>query len=137
MPTSKIFETAENFFDELNKQLSRFELSTSLDELLTNYSAAIDKIILREESDNHCNYIGGEFKITCADDENYQCAYSLYFEDADETVHTLEARTKLLEMKHLTKDFQQALKAAGTLKFELDEPSEESRKNFSASKQSQ
>ena len=122
MPTSKLFETAENFFDELSKQLSRFELSTSLDELLTTYSAAIDKIILREEKENQCSYIGGEFIITCADDENYQCAYALYFEDSDESAHTLEARSKLLAMKHLTKDFQQALKSAGTLKFELDEP---------------
>lgn len=43
----------------------------------------------------------------------------------------------MLEMKFLTEDFQRDLKKAGTMKFELDEPSEEARKKYAAEKKSQ
>lgn len=125
MPTSKILEATENFLSEIGNRLSRFDLSTSLEELLGNYSTVIDKIILREEHEKNCSYIGGEFKIICADDEKYFCAYSLYFEDADESIHTLEAQSKPLEMKFLTENFRRALQKSGVLKFELDEPAQE------------
>ena len=127
---NKIFEAAENFFNEVSKQLNRLELSTSLEELIDNCGNALDKIILREEQDKNCSYIGGELKISCLNETNYECAYSLYFENADETVHTLEAKTKPLEIKFLTKSFQQILKKSNVLKFEIDEPSEEARLRY-------
>ena len=127
---NKIYEAAEKFFNEVSKQFNRLELSTSLEELLNNCGDVLDKIILREERDKNCSYIGGELKISCIDEINYECAYSLYFESADETVHTLEAKTKPLEIKFLTKDFQQSLKKNGVLKFEINEPSEEVRLKY-------
>ena len=119
---NKLFEAAENFFNEVSKQFNRLELSTNLEELLNTYGAALDKIILREEQDNQCSYIGGELKITRLDDKYYECGYSLYFEDTNESVYTLEAKTKPLEMKFLTEDFQQSLCKYSELKFEIDEP---------------
>lgn len=119
---SKLIEAAENFFNEVSKQFKQMELSTSLEELLNNYGAALDKIILREEHDKHSSYIGGELRIAKLDDEHYECSYSLYFEDANEEVYTLEAKTKSLELKFLTEDFQKSLKADGVLKYEINEP---------------
>lgn len=127
MAKDKFLETAENFFSELGKQLNRLELSTSLEELLNNCGGVLDKIILREEHEKNCSYIGGELKISCVGKENYECSYSLYFEDKDESIHTVEAKTKLLETKHLTKNFQQILNSNRVLKFEINEPSEEAR----------
>ncbi|MBR2773400.1 MAG: hypothetical protein IKD73_00220 [Selenomonadaceae bacterium] len=127
---NKIYEAAEKFFNEVSKQFNRLDLSTSLEELLNTYGDALDKIILREEQDKRCTYLGGELRISRLDDKNYDCGYSLYFEDADESVHTLEAKTKPLEMKFLTKDFQQSLITDGVLKFEIDEPSEEARLKY-------
>ena len=119
---NKLFEAAENFFNEVSKQFNRLELSTSLEELLNTYGAALDKIILREEQDKNSSYIGGELKIVRLDDKYYECGYSLYFEDTSESVYTLEAKTKPLEMKFLTEDFQQSLCKYSELKFEIDEP---------------
>ena len=129
MPT-KLFEAAENFFNEVSKQFNRLELSTSLEELLNTYGAALDKIILREEHDKQSSYIGGELKIAKLDDKNYECGYSLYFEGTNESVYTLEAKTKPLEIQFLTEDFQQTLHKDGELKFEIDEPSEEVRLKY-------
>lgn len=137
MPIGKFFVSAGSLLEDFGKKIKSLDMEFSLDELLNNYGDVTDKIILREEDENHCSYIGGEFRITCADEEKYQCAYTLYFENADETVHTVEAQTKPLEMKHLTEDFQRDLKKAGTLKFELDDPSEEARQKYAASKKSQ
>jgi len=119
---NKLFEAAENFFIEVSKQFNRLELSTNLEELLNTYGAALDKIILREEQDKNSSYIGGELKIVRLDDKYYECGYSLYFEDTSESVYTLEAKTKPLEMKFLTEDFQQSLCKYSELKFEIDEP---------------
>lgn len=137
MPIGKFFTSTGSLLEDFGKKIKSLDMEFSLDELLNNYGDVTDKIILREEDENHCSYIGGEFRITCADEEKYQCAYTLYFENADETVHTVEAQTKPLEMKHLTEDFQRDLKKAGTLKFELDDPSEEARQKYAASKKSQ
>lgn len=136
MPIEKLFTSAGNLLEEFGKKINSLDMEFSLDELLKTYGDVTDKIILREEDEKNCSYIGGEFRITCADDEKYQCAYALYFEDADETVHTVEAQTKPLEMKFLTEDFQRDLKQAGTLKFELDEPSDEARQKYAADKKS-
>lgn len=127
---NKIYEAAEKFFNEVSKQFNRLDLSTSLEELLNTYGDALDKIILREEQDKKCTYLGGELRISRLDDKNYDCGYALYFEDADESVHTLEAKTKPLEMKFLTEDFQQLLTRDGVLKFEIDEPTEEARLKY-------
>lgn len=137
MPIGKFFVSAGGLLDDFGKKIKSLDMEMSLEELLGNYNETIDKIILREEDEKNCSYIGGEFRIACADDEKYQCAYTLYFENADETVHTVEAQTKPLEMKHLTEDFQRDLKKAGTLKFELDDPSEEARQKYAASKKPQ
>ena len=136
MPIGKFFTSAGSLLEDFGKKINSLDMEFSLEELLNIYGDVTDKIILREEDEKNCSYIGGEFRIACADDEKYQCAYTLYFEDADETVHTVEAQTKPLEMKFLTEDFQRDLKKAGTLKFELDEPSEEARKKYAADKKS-
>ena len=133
MSLDKIFSAAENFFNEVNVQLGKLDLSTSLTELLEHCGKALDKIILREEHEKNCSYISGELRVSRLDDKNYECGYSLYFDDDDESVHTLEAKTKPLELKFLTKDFQLILKKNGVLKFEIEEPSEEARKNFAES----
>lgn len=134
MPIGKFFETAANIFDEVGKKLDSLDLTMSLDELLNTYGENLDKIIIREEQDKKCSFLGGELKISRVDEKHYECAYSLYFEDANESVHALESKSKPLAMKFLTEDLQQRLHKEGTLKFEIDEPTAEARKNYEATK---
>lgn len=130
MPIGKFFESVATSFIDFGKKVDGLDLTMSLDELLNSYGDNLDKIIIREEHDKKCTYLGGELRISCTDEKHYNCGYSLYFEDADESVHTVEAKSKPLEIKFLTEDFQRDLKKAGVLKFEIDEPSEETRLKY-------
>lgn len=134
MPIGKFFETAASIFSEVEKKIDSLGLTMSFDQLLNIYGDNLDKIIIHEEQNKKCSFIGGELKIFRVDEKNYECAYSLYFEDAGESVHAVESKSKPLEMKFLTEDFQQRLNKEGTLKFEIDEPSAEARKNYEANK---
>lgn len=122
MTDNQLAEKIQNLFQEIALQFNRLKLSVSLEELQTRYGSALDEIILREEERNHCNFLSGEFKISAVDEKFYRCAYALYFEDADEKFHTLEAQTKDLDIGCLAEDFRLALQSAGELKFEIDEP---------------
>lgn len=117
-----IAETTQNLFHELGQAFSRLKFSVSLEELHDRYDEAVDMIILREEDEKNCDYISGEFKISVVDEENYDCAYSLYFQDGDEEFHTLEAKSQPQKIEFLTKDFQKTLREKSVLKFEIDEP---------------
>ena len=134
MPIGKFFTSAGNFLEDFGKKIKSLDMEVSLEDLLGNYGDALDKIIVREERDQKCTYIGGELKISALDDKNYDCAYALYFEDANESVHAVESKSKPLEMKFLTEDFRQKLRKDGVLKFEIDEPSEEARAKYNAPK---
>lgn len=134
MPIGKFLETAASIFGEVEKNIDSLSLTMSLDQLLNIYGDNLDKIIIREEQDKKCSFIGGELKISRLDEKRYECAYSLYFEDAGESVHAVESKSKPLEMQFLTEDFRQRLNKEGTLKFEIDEPSEKARKNYEATK---
>ncbi len=123
-----VVEAVKNIFQEIDKQLNRVGFYVSLKELQARYGDALDKIILAEEQKKNCHYISGEFKISMAGKENYQCSYALYFEDADEKFHVLEAQTKSLDISCLTEDFRQTLQRETVMKFEIEEPS---RKNVS------
>lgn len=134
MPIGKFFETAESIFGEVEKKIDSLNLTMSLDELLSTYGDNLDKIIIREEQDKKCSFLGGELKISRLDEKRYECAYALYFENADESVYAVESKSKPLEMQFLTEDFQKRLNKEGTLKFEINEPSEEARKKYEANK---
>ena len=118
----KIFGDIKNIFHEIDKQLNRVGFYVSLEELQGRYDDALNKIILAEEKEKACRYISGEFKISTVGAENYQCSYALYFEDADESFHVLEAQTKPLDINCLTEDFRNQLKREVVMKFEIDEP---------------
>lgn len=130
MPIGKFFESAANFLDDFGKKIDSLDLTMSLDELLKTYGENLDRIIIQEEHDKKCSYIGGELKFSGVDEDHYDCAYALYFEDANESVHVLESKSKPLEIKFLTEDFQERLKKERVLKFEIDEPSEEARSKY-------
>ena len=119
---ANIVELVTDIFQEISKQLNRVGLNVSLEELQGRYDDALKKIILDEEREKNCRYISGEFKIATVDAENYQCSYALYFEDADESYHALEAKTKPLDLNCLTEDFRAELQREGTLTFEIAEP---------------
>lgn len=118
----KFFSDIKNIFHEIDKQLNRVGFYVSLEELQGRYDDALRKIILAEEREKNCRYISGEFKISTVGAENYQCAYALYFEDADESFHVLEAQTKPLDISCLTEDFRNELKRETVMKFEIEEP---------------
>lgn len=134
MPIGKFLETAASIFGEVEKNIDSLSLTMSLDQLLNIYGDNLDKIIIREEQDKKCSFLGGELNISRVDEKHYECAYALYFEDADESVHAVESKSKPLEMQFLTEDFQKRLNKESTLKFEIDEPSEKARKNYEATK---
>ena len=119
---ANIVELVTDIFQEISKQLNRVGFNVSLEELQGRYDDALKKIILDEEREKNCRYISGEFKIATVDAENYQCSYALYFEDADENYHALEAKTKPLDLNCLTEDFRAELQREGTLTFEIAEP---------------
>lgn len=117
-----IFNDIKELFHEIDKQLNRVGFYVSLEELQGRYDDALKKIIAAEEKEKNCRYVSGEFKISTAGAENYQCSYALYFEDADESFHVLEAQTKPLAMNCLTEDFRNELKRETVMKFEIEEP---------------
>ena len=121
---ANVVEIVTDIFREISEQLNRVGLNVSLEELQGRYDDALKKIILDEERERekNCRYISGEFKIATVDAENYQCSYALYFEDADENYHALEAKTKPLDLNCLTEDFRAELQHEGTLTFEITEP---------------
>lgn len=120
--SEEIFDVVKDIFQEVGKQLNRVGFYVSLEELQSRYDDALQEIILNEEREKNCRYISGEFKISAVDEKNYQCSYALYFENADESFHTLEAKTKLLDLNCLTEDFRDELNREGTMAFEIDEP---------------
>ena len=122
MADNQLAEKIQSLFDEIASQFNRLKLSVSLEELQARYGTALDEIILREEEQSHCSFLSGEFKISAVDEKFYRCGYVLYFEDADETFHTLEAQTKALDIDCLTEDFRKELQSVGELKFEVGEP---------------
>ena len=132
MPIGKMPELDDfgKKFSNMLDDIKEMNEGMSLDALLENYGEKLDKIILDEERDKKCSYISGEFKISALDEKNYQCSYALYFEDANESIHTSEAKTKPLEMKFLTEDFKQSLNREKVLKFEIEEPSTEIRAKY-------
>lgn len=121
MFNEKTFEAVQDIFQEVGKHLNRVGFYVSLEELQGRYDDALQKIILDEEREKNCRYISGEFKISAVDEKNYQCSYALYFEDADESYHVLEAQTKPLDLECLTEDFRGELQK-GVMSFEIAEP---------------
>lgn len=119
--SEEIFDVVKDIFQEVGNRLNSVGFYVSLEELQSRYDDALKKIILNEEREKNCHYISGEFKIFAVDGKNYQCSYELYFEDADESYHSLEAKTVPLDINCLTKDFQAEL-AKGVMIFEIDEP---------------
>ncbi|MBQ9497970.1 MAG: hypothetical protein IJR52_10430 [Selenomonadaceae bacterium] len=117
-----------DIFQEVGKYLNRVGFYVSIEELQSRYDDALKKIILKEEREKNCRYISGVFKISALDERNYKCSYALYFEDADENFHVLEAQTAPLDLNCLTEDFRDELKREDVLAFEIDAPTE----NFSA-----
>lgn len=120
--SDEIADIVKNIFQEVSAYLNRVGFYVSLAELQSRYDDALQKIIRNEEREKNCRYISGEFKISTVGEKNYQCSYTLYFEDADERFHTLEAKTAPLDMNCLTEDFRDELKREVTLTFEIDEP---------------
>ena len=115
----EIIEVVQDIFQEVSKNLNRVGFYVSLEELQGRYDDALKKIILDEERERNCRYISGEFKISALDEKNYQCSYALYFEDADESYHVLEAQTKPLDLNCLTEDFRAEL-LKGVMSFEIE-----------------
>ena len=122
MSNEIIFDAIEKLFNDISTKINRGGFSISLDELYSRYNDALNKIILDEQRRENCKYISGEFKISCAGNEKYQCSYELYFEDAGESFHVLRAQSELLDIGGLTEDFQAELKRERVLKFEIEEP---------------
>ena len=119
--SDNIIEIAQDIFQEVDKYLNRVGFYVSLEELQGRYDDALKKIILKEEREKNCRYISGEFKISAVDKKNYQCSYALYFEDADESYHVLEAQTKSLDINCLTEDFRAELQK-DVMSFEIGGP---------------
>ena len=132
--TAKIIEMLENIFRTMESKWNRLGLSVSLPELTEDYTEVVENIIIKEEEEKKSEYVGGEFKISCPDDEHYECSYSLYFRNPDNTFYVLEAHSDKLDTKYLTEDFRDELQKEKKIKFDIDPPSEEAKAKYKVTK---
>ncbi len=123
-----VYQEVKDFFHELKV---KFECLMDLEEFQKIYVPKIDDVILKEEGKNDCRYLGGEFKIRMINDDQYECAYVIYFSDGSdvEKIHSLSAKSELLPCTGLTDDLTDELKKEDII-FNIEEPSKESRKRF-------
>ena len=119
---------------DFRQKFDQIGLKVGLDEIQENYATMLDMLILREEEEKNCDYLGGEFRIAIVDENTYDCAYTFYFEDSPENFHELSAKTPALPLDGLKEDLRAELQTEQVICFELGEPSEESVKKYQESK---
>lgn len=102
----------------------------SIEEIKLVYTDKLDQIILEVEKSSGKTYVGGEFKISYVDKENYTCEYSLYFQDESKKVSVAQARSENLKLADLDSDTAKQIADEKEIKFDIDSPSDDVRKNF-------
>ena len=119
-------DTPLDFSKILEKVLSEVKRiikpTMGLEEIKIIYTDKLDQIILEVEKDSGKTYVGGEFKISYVDKENYTCEYDLYFQDEQKKVSVAQAKSENLNFVDLAPDIAKQIADKKELKFNIDPP---------------
>lgn len=127
-------DNAVDFSKILEKILSEVKSiikpTMGIEEIKIIYTDKLDQIILEVEKNSGKIYVGGEFKISYVDKENYTCEYDLYFQDEQKKVSVAQAKSENMKFVDLDPDTAKQIADKKELKFNIDPPSDEVRRNF-------
>ena len=82
----------------------------------------IDRIILKEEVENDYDFAGGEFTISYYNKNFFLLSASLYFKDTNEDWVEVKSESQPRDMKYLTGEAAEELRAKGKAIFNIDAP---------------
>lgn len=93
----------------------------SIKELAEVYSKDIDNIILKSETNNELNYIGGEFKVTYVTETIFSIKISLYYKNRDDK-WVEESYVTSRDMKLLKEEAVKELKESKKIIYDIEYP---------------
>lgn len=95
-----------------------------------HYSDKITEIILGENLYKAAIFLNGDFSVDYVDDKSYTCSYVLYFQDKKDETYKVAAKSKPLDITRLSEEARKDLVTHKSIKFEIPDPPEETRKNY-------
>ena len=95
-----------------------------------HYSDKITEIILNESLYKASIFLNGDFSVDYVDDKSYTCSYVLYFQDKKDETYKVAAKSKPLDITRLSEEARKDLETHKSIKFEIPDPPEETRKNY-------
>lgn len=95
-----------------------------------HYSNKITEIILNESLYKASIFLNGDFSVDYVDDKSYTCSYVLYFQDKKDETYKVAAKSKPLDITRLSEEARKDLETHKSIKFEIPDPPEETRKNY-------
>ena len=95
-----------------------------------HYSDKITEIILNESLYKASIFLNGDFSVDYVDDKSYTCSYILYFQDKKDETYKVAAKSKPLDITRLSAEARKDLETNKSIKFEIPDPPEETRKNY-------
>lgn len=95
-----------------------------------HYSDKITEIILNESLYKASIFLNGDFSVDYVDDKSYTCSYVLYFQDKKDETYKVAAKSKQLDITRLSAEARKDLETHKSIKFEIPDPPEETRKNY-------
>ena len=104
----------------VNEVISPFFPKT-LEQLAEGCEKKIDRIILKEEVENDYDF-GGEFTISYYNKNSFLLSASLYFKDTNEDWVEVKSESQPRDMKYLTGEAAEELRAKGKAIFNIDAP---------------
>ncbi len=117
----------EVLMNMINEIMEELRPTMTLEDLQRVYSPKLDKIILDEEDASNRKYIGGEFNLDYVSDKFYTCGYKFFFQDEQQKIFKVEAKSRELTTSNLSPKVREQLKTDKNIKFEIPEPSETAR----------
>lgn len=95
-----------------------------------HYSDKITEIILNESLYKASIFLNGDFSVDYVDDKSYTCSYVLYFQDKKDETYKVAAKSKPMDITRLSAEARKDLETHKSIKFEIPDPPEETRKNY-------
>ena len=95
-----------------------------------HYSDKITEIILSESLYKASIFLNGDFSVDYVDDKSYTCSYVLYFQDKKDETYKVAAKSKPMDITRLSAEARKDLETHKSIKFEIPDPPEETRKNY-------
>ena len=94
-----------------------------LDEIKNIYTNPLDKIIIRHEKESNNKFISGEFKVSFLDDNHFEVAYDLYFQNINEKWIKMSSKSQPISSdKKLKPEAIEELKKEKCIIYEIEHP---------------